>query len=168
MSWKAIFTSKETKQKQFDQTLTNFIYDCENSFFVNGKLMLNNDLKIFLVGWLLSMNPNETKIRNKIVALFTSMYRITNDNLREYSTKFDINASVDSFNALHMEGKIAFVLLIHCMLYIESPTIPQTVAMAINLFSYINIDYTFYKKIVEEFKRENHYPEINFIFEVKL
>ena len=148
-------TEKISREKQLDE-LRGYLIKVENLFFessfvhslkpVHRKTLLVA-LRLFYPG----KDYNETSNRHFVYFFIANLYKYTDKEMQEHCEKYPIEDLFHIFNDLPKESKIAILLLINCILYIDKNSSREQRKIAKSIYTILEITPQLYYHVMKGF-----------------
>jgi len=152
-----LFSSKKkpSTEEQLEE-LQGYLIKVENLFFESSFVhTLKPDHRKTLLVTLRLFYPgkdyNEASNRHYVYNFIANWYKYTDKEMQEHCEKYPIDNLFDIFNDLPTQSKIAIMLLINCILYIDNNATAQQKKIATSIYTIMEISPQLYTNIMTEF-----------------
>ena len=149
-----LFSSKKklSREEQLDD-LQGYLIKVENFFFESsfGHTLKPDHRKTLLVTLRLfypSKDYNKASNRHYVYNFIANWYKYSDKEMQEHCEKYPIDNLFDIFNDLPTQSKIAIMLLINCILYIDNNATEQQKKMATAVYTIMEISPKLYTSIM--------------------
>ncbi len=159
---------KLSREEQMEE-LQGYLIKVENLFFESSFVhTLKPDHRKSLLVALRLFYPadeyNETSFRHYVYNFIANWYKYTHKEMQEHCDKYPVDDLFDIFNELPLQSKIAIMLLINCILYIDSNARAEQKKIANSMYTLMEISPQLYNSIMKEFgeiSKENWFSDIH-------